>query len=194
MKPGDSVLLRTVVQGRVREALPLTLVEETGEQVALYCAPGTRNMRPTTSIRHGNLTSYDDGWDYWEDTWRDNHVLWLASFGKPHLLNLFWNGEWTFLGWYVQLQDPLRRTRFGFDTRDHALDVWVEPDGSWEWKDEDELARAVELGLFGPEEASAARATGERVVAERPWPTGWEDWRPDPAWQLPRLPEDLDVV
>jgi len=23
-----------------------------------------------------------------------------------------------------------------------------------------------------------ARAEAERVVAARPWPTGWEDWRP----------------
>ncbi len=194
MKPGESVLLRTVVQGRVREALPLVLVEETAERVALYCSPGTRNMRPTTGIRRGNFRSYEDGWEHEKDIWREHHVLWLAPHGEPYSLNLFWGPSWDFRGWYVQLQDPLRRSRLGFDTRDHALDVTVEPDGTWAWKDEDELARAVELRLFCDEEAAAIRAAGRRVIAERPWPTGWEEWRPDPAWAPPRLPEGWDVV
>ena len=194
MKSGEAVLLRTVIKGRARHALPLTLVEERRDRVVLYCAPGTPCVRPTTSIRRGNLHSYDDPWEHEQTVWRDNNVLWLASLVEPYSLNLFWDGEWSFLGWYVQLQEPLRRTRFGFDTRDHILDVWVEPDGRWEWKDEEELARAIEVGLFDARDAAAARATAERVVADRPWPTGWEEWRPDPQWPLPELPEGWDVV
>jgi hypothetical protein len=34
------------------------------------------------------------------------------------------------------------------------------------------------------------RAEADRVVAAWPFPTGWEDFRPDPAWGVPRLPED----
>jgi hypothetical protein len=56
----------------------------------------------------------------------------------------------------------LRRTRLGFDTRDQALDVVVEPDGTWQWKDEDQL-------------------------------TGWEGWRPDPAWPPPMLSRDWNA-
>jgi hypothetical protein len=44
------------------------------------------------------------------------------------------------------------------DTEDHALDVVVEPNGSWWWKDEDELTVAVEVGFFTP--AQAARISG----------------------------------
>jgi hypothetical protein len=33
-----------------------------------------------------------------------------------------------------------------FDTTDRALDVVVGPDGRWRWKDEDDFARAIELG------------------------------------------------
>jgi hypothetical protein len=61
-------------------------------------------------------------------------------------------------------------------------------------KDEDELAEQVELGCFTAEEAAAARAEGERVLAEWPFPTGWEDWRPDPSWPVPELPVVWDVV
>lgn len=188
------MLLRSVVRGRVRDALGLVLVEQAKDLVALYCAPGAPCVRATTGIRRGNFRSYEEGWDHERFVWRDNHVLWLARPDEPYSLNVFWNGEWSFLGWYVQLQEPLRRSRLGFDTRDHLLDITVEPGGSWAWKDEEELARAVELGAFSPGEASAVRATGERVIAARPWPTGWEEWRPDPRWKLPQLPAGWDVV
>ena len=61
---------------------------------------------------------------------------------------------------------------------DQALDVLVEPDGTWRWKDEDDLAEAQALEIWTADEAAAIRAEGERVIAVRPWPTGWESWRP----------------
>ena len=49
-------------------------------------------------------------------------------------------------------------------------------------------------GDFSNAEAAAVRAEGERVVTARPWPTGWEEWRPDPEWTLPSLPDDWHTV
>ena len=129
--------------------------------------------------------------------WLWNRVLRTIRFGERHSLDLFWDDDsGDFVGWYVNLQTPLRRSRLGFDTTDHALDVWVEPDRQWRWKDEADLATCVELGLFTAHEAAEIRAEGERVIAALPEliPTGWEDWRPDPAWQLPELPAGWDVV
>ena len=71
---------------------------------------------------------------------------------------------------------------------------WVRPDLSWSWKDEHELEAASRLGRFSPDEAAAIRAEGERVIAAWPFPTGWEDWRPDPSWPIPQLPEGWDRV
>ena len=61
--------------------------------------------------------------------------------------------------------------------------------GEPEWKDEDELAAAVEAGRFTADEAASIRAEGERVWAERPWPTGWEEWLPPAEWAQPELPD-----
>ena len=66
--------------------------------------------------------------------------------------------------------------------------------GKAELKDEDDLARAIELGIMTAEEGRLAREEAERVIEEWPFPTGWEDWRPDPDWPLPALPEDWHVV
>jgi hypothetical protein len=60
--------------------------------------------------------------------------------------------------------------------------------------EEDELEEAVQLGIWTDTEAVEIRAEGERVIAEHPWPTGWEDWRPPAAWAPLTLPEDWHVV
>jgi uncharacterized protein len=86
-----------------------------------------------------------------------------------------------------------RPCRFGFDTEDHALDIWIETDGSWQWKDEHELEVGVEVGFFSPEQAAAFRAEGERVIAEWPFPTGWEHWRADPSWPIPSVPAEWEA-
>jgi hypothetical protein len=80
------------------------------------------------------------------------------------------------------------------DTTDLALDVTVDPDGTWAWKDEDELAEAISLGVLDEAAAAELRAEGERVIAAKPWPTGWEDWRPPPDWGPLPLPVDWHVV
>ena len=93
--------------------------------------------------------------------------------------------------WYVNFEQPLRRTPVGVDTFDQKLDLLVFPSGGWQWKDEDELEQAAALGLL---DAKAVRAEAKRVLEEWPFPTGWEDWRPDPAWPVPQLPAGWDVV
>ena len=90
---------------------------------------------------------------------------------------MFWR-DGAFEHWYVNFEQPLRRSPVGFDTFDEKLDLIVQPDGRYVWKDEDELEQAAALGLV---DAAAVRAEAARVLEEWPFPTGWEDWRPDPV-------------
>jgi predicted RNA-binding protein associated with RNAse of E/G family len=114
--------------------------------------------------------------------------------GDAHTIELFWDEGWGFLGWYINLQAPLLVQGNHFDTTDLELDIAVRPDGTWEWKDEDGFAEIQELGILDAAAAAEVRAEGERVIAERPWPTGWEDWRPPAEWKPLHLPEDWHVV
>ena len=95
--------------------------------------------------------------------------------------------------WYINLQEPLRRTQIGFDTRDNMLDIVVAPDlSAWRWKDEADVANAVEAGILSGDEAAEIRREGERVIEliERgtpPFDPAWATWRPDRAWAFPEL-------
>ena len=189
MRPGDPVLLRSVYRGRVRWAFPHRFVANDGGRVVLHLAPGTRGVWMGRDPDGRYLERWAGDEDPHPYAWRFHHLLWLIRPGEAHMLGLKWDERWRFVGWYVNLQAPVETTPLGFDTCDFALDVEVEPDGAWRWKDEDDFAEAQQLGLFDPPAAAAVRAEGERVIAERPWPTGWEGWRADASSTPPSLPD-----
>ncbi len=112
-----------------------------------------------------------------------------------------WDGvTGEFLCWYINLQEPLRRTPVGFDSMDLALDIVISPDCSmWRWKDEDEFAEMIGLGLLSPSEAQAIRAEGEKVIQlaesnQPPFCDGWETWSAPDEWQIPEFPADWDQI
>jgi predicted RNA-binding protein associated with RNAse of E/G family len=106
-------------------------------------------------------------------------------------VQLFWDGpERTFTGWYVNFQEPIRRTAEGFDTYDQELDIVIAADGSWRVKDDELMDPWIERGRFTVDEVAAIRAEGARVVArlqadERWWDDSWIEWQPDPTWTVP---------
>lgn len=194
MRPGDPVLFRSVYRGRARWAFPLRFVAADGDRLALYLATGTRGVWMGRAANGQYLERWVRGDDPHPHVWRVHHILWLVRPGDAHMLGLKWDERWRFEGWYVNLQAPIRETPLGFDSTDWALDVEIAPDGTWRWKDEDDFAEAQERGVLDAAAAAGVRAEGERVVAARPWPTGWEEWRPDPAWEPLSLPAGWDRV
>src|SRR5262249_11978314 len=100
---------------------------------------------------------------------------------------------WLFRGWYVNLQRTWRRP-WGFDAVDQTLDIIVRADGSWYWKDEDELALAVAKGACSQEYADRLRAAGEDAISrlearEPPFDSSWQDWRAPADWRIETLPD-----
>jgi hypothetical protein len=197
MDAGDQALLRHVFRGRVGWALPVTVVEDTSERVALYRAAGTATKSPIhdgpeSLFRKVAAGTYDVG----DSTWQHTNAVELAPVGRAHSVWPMWFAEsWEFIGWYVNLQEPLRRTRFGWDSFDQSLDVIVHADLTWRWKDEDHFALLQEVGILTTAEADAVRREGEAVIADvearrRPFDEPWPEWRPDPSWPIPTLHDD----
>jgi hypothetical protein len=188
------VLLRSIYRETVRWCWPHHYAGEWDGRHGIYVQPGSRGKL----MKRADGKSYLDYWvtdePAFDDVWDRSHVLRFMRAGDAHTVELFWDEDWTFRGWYVNLQAPLRVHGSFFDTTDLALDVTVDPDGAWAWKDEDDFTRAIELGVIDDATAAEVRAEGERVIAARPWPTGWENWRPPTEWQPLPLPEDWHVV
>jgi Protein of unknown function (DUF402) len=190
--PGEVVALREIWKGRVWKARPWIVVHDRPEQLALFIPRGTR-----TKIPEGDSGVPRDSWELRDGTF-GHDALRLAEPGAAHSILLFWR-DGALRNWYVNLERPLERSLVGFDYLDQELDIVVEPDRSWHFIDEDEFEEAQRLGVLSAEEAAGVRAEAERVIEriERwgpPFCDGWENWRPDPAWPPPELPEGWEAV
>jgi uncharacterized protein len=176
-----------VHDGRVWRAQACRVVEESAAVIALWIPEGAPGKLPIGTDGR-RLRIPGDHWEL-EDSVSNEDILCVARRGRAHSIYLF--PSRSDFHWYVNFEEPLRRTAIGVDTFDQKLDLLVFPDGSYRWKDEDELEAAAALGLL---DADEVRAEAARVLEEWPFPTGWEDWRPDPSWPIPQLPEGWDVV
>jgi hypothetical protein len=120
--------------------------------------------------------------------WQGNGMLMLQRPGEAYAVFVFWHGEEReFESWYLNLQEPFRRTELGYDTQDHELDLILHLDGTVELKDEELLEVRVQEGRFTQAQAHAIRAEGARIEAELAvrghwWDAWWALWEPDPAW------------
>jgi hypothetical protein len=184
----NDAVWRDVHLGRVWRAQACRIVEETPELLVLWM-PRTAPARLPVDADGRRLRIPSDEWEL-EAGGYDDDALCVSRKGRAHSIYLLYRGSRVRL-WYVNFERPLRRTPIGVDTFDEKLDLLVFPSGGYEWKDEDELEQAAALGLL---DAGAVRAEARRVLDEWPFPTGWEDWRPDPDWPVPQLPNGWDRV
>lgn len=188
LRPGDAVLIRSVWRGRVRWAVPQRFVGTDEDRLVFYRAQGSQVKGMERDAEGRYLRQWLRGDDLVDYTWSLGPVLQLVRPHEGHTVEVCWDPAWSLGCWYVNLQAPLRRTPLGFDMTDWALDIRIEPDGTWAWKDEDDFNEAIALGILSEDSAAAVRAEGERVISRQPWPTGWEDWRPPDDWTPLPLP------
>ena len=186
---GDVVSLRDVWHGRVWRALPSRVVRDTPGETVFWVPAGTENAYPVDDDGREVRLSRDGV--RWATRLVDHDTLVLDRPDEPWSIWHFRHDDGTHRLWYVNLEEPLGRNGPNLDSRDHKLDLLVQPDGSWSLKDEDELAEAAALKLL---DDAAVRADAERALRERPWPTGWEEYRPDPPWEALALPPGWDEL
>jgi len=197
-RSGDEVVYRHRSRdGRYLFGKPLRILEDTPAQVVGFIPGGTEIARPTladgSDLRAAPLT---ERWSHprvpGRRTWFGAGTVMIFPRGRAHSIWFFRGPDAR--GWYVNLEEPHDFGERTISTRDHVLDIWVPLDtGVPQWKDEDELEASIAAGRTTPTEAAAIRAEGERVMRERPWPTGWEEVEPDPGWPLPRLFDGWDA-
>jgi hypothetical protein len=133
-------------------------------------------------------------------SWHGHGVLSLRRPGEAYSVWHFWDGpDRSFAGWYLNLEEPFRRTAIGYDTQDLELDVWIPVAGPWRFKDEELLSERVRDGRYTVEQAAATRRLGEEIGAmvdrgEQWWEGGWASFEPDPAWRGPAFPTGWEAA
>lgn len=170
---GAEVLLRHELGTRTWCALPATVLDDGQVQAVLRIHAGTEWLaahRPAGARAHS-----------WERRWELRRTMWRGHDGTYVIPWSEWYGVAVFTHpvtgdiakWYVNCQDPLRRTVWGFDTMDRELDVVLPAPGSGvpRWKDTGLLVRLILSGNFSIGKAwrmlaHARRASGRLKSSE----------------------------
>jgi hypothetical protein len=198
--PGTTIVLRGLWRERIWWAIPVIVVRDEPDLIALYWPAGTPNKIPDRRVTPQDLLS-EQSLPVIDSQWVNTDVLMLVPPAASHAVYAMWEaGHTRFLFWYVNLQAPMIRTPIGFDTSDYILDIVIQPGCStWRWKDEDEFREAVSIGVYSTEQARAIRAEGEAVTQKMqaglpPFCDGWEHWSPLAGWSIPRFPPGWDKI
>jgi Protein of unknown function (DUF402) len=184
---GDVIVHREVWRGVPWCVSPVVVVEDAAELLVTYLPEESPFAFPPSA----------DGRPHpWlgKRAWAGHGVLMLRRPGEAYSVWHFWEGaDRRFAGWYLNLEEPFRRTTVGYDTQDLELDVWIAAGERWRFKDEALLEERVRDGRYTTAQSAAIRALGAEVGAmldrgERWWDEQWAAFEPDPAWRAPAFP------
>lgn len=201
-RAGDVVVLRYITSdGRIEICWPCRVVEDSDELVVLYIAAGTAYKAGPKLTAAEKRRSAKPALPPSTFVWRAD-TLRLMLPGRSHSVLMFSDaqgGARVLRKYFVNLEEPFRRTAVGFDTQDHTLDIELTPELDWRWRDELELANHVTEGFYTAELAAAVRAEGECALeairrGEHPCLRGWKEWSPPPEWRVPTLRDGWDTT
>ena len=134
--------MRSIWDGKVQAAWPVTVVSDSAQALILYLAAGmTYKMRDFSGGLDGRMPVGE--WEPIDREWKSD-MLRIMLPGDNHAYLGFWDRRQRFDRWYVNLEREYERTKHGIDFVDHFLDIVIRPDtNEWRWKDEEEFDHAV---------------------------------------------------
>lgn len=199
---GDRLILQEVWEDRLWSARPMIVVEDSPHRLTLWKPAGTTFQLPWPPpgiARHpraeriaGCMERRD--WIFEPAEWPVS-TLWFLYPGRFYSIWISWHPTGDLWGWYVNFQRPFTRQRDRIHTMDLALDLVVDTDLGWEWKDRDEYDHLRSRGLITDAEAQHIRKESELIqqileTGGSPFNEPWDRWTPDVGWGIPNLPSD----
>jgi len=214
---GDTIVLRYPAERRMVRAYQVTtgdavvnvagwphvVLEDSDDLMAVYMPEGTKLWRwnvEEQAFREPRISQGDSVRLFFPGKPYEVSLFYETDTGPaPHVRYFFPGVEARFYGWKIDITSPFARTEAGLDMIDETLDIMVKPDYSYRWKDEDQMAVLVDLGIYTAEEANALRQVGrdvEKLIEAHapPFDNSWVDWRPDPDLVLGQNPEGWQHV
>ncbi|GIE95205.1 DUF402 domain-containing protein [Paractinoplanes rishiriensis] len=211
MIPGETVYLRHLQRDQLGMVFPLQVAENRNDGFLLWAPAGTQGWHfDMPDGRNMSATPLPE----WSGTPRrvpathriDHGLLSWHPCGADYSIRWFFRADGTFYRWYANLEAPSvvwRDAGFtGIDTADWDLDVVVQPDRSWEWKDEELFTARLRFpDAYWVDDEDRVRRAGREVIelveaGAFPFDGTWCDYRPDPDWPAISevLPAGVDRV
>ena len=203
--PDDIIVWRGIHRNRVWHAQPTFVVKDSPEEMVLALLPGAKGTAEPSYAKAKNNSKHwwdfkDEDWQLVNYIWQTNRLLFILEPEKYYSIIYFWNhANNEFLCYYINFQLPFQRSHCGIDTLDLELDLIINPDFSYEWKDVEDYERAIDREMIFPEWMEGID-TAKQEILERldkrqyPFDGSWLDWKPDPNWSPPTLPETWEII
>lgn len=198
---GSAILRRDVYRGKIVSVWSGRVVHDLGGELAWAAFPGVEMLSRASYVEKlrtgdkshglGELAAGD--WTLASAPLQQTTILAFQLPDTYFSVMLFFGPDGELRRWYVNFERPYRRTAIGFDTCDLLLDLVIEPDGTYRWKDEDEYQQGRRLGIVhDTDHAEVETARGQALVMFEqrtgPFEEHWVSWRRDPKWTVPTLP------
>jgi hypothetical protein len=186
-RPGDAIVRRDVWRGQPWVGLASIVVQDKSDLLALYVPEGAE-----VAVAEGKWPIVHP----WSNrgAWTGHGVVMLHRPGDAYSAWVLWDGpSREFAAWYLNLEQPFVRSRFGIDTKDYELDLWSTDGRTWLWKDAELLEQRAAESVYTADEIVSIKAEGARLHNEvtndgRWWDDAWAEWEPPADWIAPRLP------
>jgi hypothetical protein len=195
VESGEVFQVRHFQRAEVSAVYAARFVRADGDGVWLWTPAGSRHWFPFMpdgrEMRQTPLPEWfaaDKPWSGWE---QPHSVLSWYPAGAPYAIQWYFGAE-GFRNWYANLQEPAvdwaEDGIAGLDTVDWDLDVWIGPDRTWHWKDEQDMAdRLAFPDQYWVDDPRPVRAAGAEVVGlvesgAFPFDGTACDFRPGPDW------------
>lgn len=209
-REGESCALRGIVNGQVWLTQSVIVVRDEPDETVLLLLPGAECAYPEGYWHWKRDRDRAQG-TRWQEArkdeitlrqfaWERNRILIFLEPEKYYSCYLFWDHQADqFSCYYINFQLPFRRSHCGFDTLDLDLDIVIDPQYNWEWKDIEDYRDGIREGGIRDEWVKGIEQAQADVfdrIDTRGYPLdgSWLAWRPDPTWAPPGFPERWQVV
>jgi hypothetical protein len=198
VKFGDELLLSNVYEdGSPMSDFPVRVIEETSDRLVVWLAAASEIRYWATEDGSDPRTlpldrRFRSKMSAARRTWEGPGVLRVIFVDTIYQVIHFWTPQGEFAGWYVNFEAPSRRLGNQILTTDWQLDLWITPEGTSQWKDEDEAAAAIDAGMLTPEQLAASFVAGREILddfdAFLSRVGDWREWSAPTSWTPMQLP------
>lgn len=184
-------------------AVPQRVISSNPAELVTYVPTGTIATRASNRGLPGTENLTRDERKLQALRTREARVVEVAE--APDRLFIYRSERWsrTSLGWdhstgalqswYINFELPARPTPHGIVSMDLVVDIWVNPDRTWQWKDRDDFLAVLDDHTLDAEirdrvDAESAQVLHELHTRTGPFADHWLEFQPDPDWSEPVLP------